>query len=184
MSFWRNTWSTPRIEDRGEFLEVVTESRTSALLDVLTGVTFFLIVASLVWEFLQSEYWVVYVVLFLALLEGLAAVSSSSARNRDWLRASDSCFQFLCTDGEGHRTQEAIRIEHIRWLEHDGDGQCLCAVTAYGTTPLLHVASEEDCWRIVERIQQKFPHLRERWKGQSAFDRHIIRLDLDRKDGL
>lgn len=137
MSFWRNTWSSPRIEESRDILEIAT-----------------------------------------------GGIGTKSKTFGDWLRVSDSHFQFPCSDEGTFRTEQTIRTEHIRWLEHDGDGQCLCAVTAYGTTPLLHVASEEDCWRIVERIEQKFPHLRERWKGQSAFDRHIIRLDLDRKDGL
>lgn len=133
-----------------------------------------------------------YIGLFASIAAGLLAacviVAMDFRRRRNELRLTGT--EFVRRGWIVGHLRRRIRLSaaDIDWLEFqeevkgpDGPDHPsgLYAASGRRSICLLPDLDESQTMQVIDRIEQKFPHLQQQWRGKSVFGQNIITLGLD-----
>lgn len=103
------------------------------------------------------------------------------------LRVTRSEFVSCGRIGDDFGTMRTVHASDIRWLEFQEDNSGpdtshhpigLYAVLQFRSICLLPHVDEQQTNLLIDRIGERFPDFRERWRGQSPFGNHFTALGL------
>ncbi|HRJ21858.1 MAG TPA: hypothetical protein PLF84_22645 [Bryobacteraceae bacterium] len=126
----------------------------------------------------------------IALASMIAAVAFFYARRPRKFELRIDKFKFIALGkvGDNLGDTRSVSVSDVRWLEYQEDTTGpetahhpggLYAVLKHRNLCLLPDMDEQQTASIIDRIEAKYPALREQWSRQSSFGKHFTSLGLN-----